>query len=268
MQRDLDGLTARTFDVLVVGGGIYGLTIAYDCAQRGLSVALIERYDFGSGASFNHLRKETPVVIYRELQPVQDIMGRQADAGVVRASLDKKNAATAVLGQPRGNNRAGRTRTDDDFVKHFDTICIYWLAPEGATVHSAAKQDYAAAMARPHNALLHLLHVEEGATSRLFGSIASTAEVNAGEEYFHGIVESLAQQGIRSELTVVHGEKPKDEIVQLAHLLEPDLIVMGAHGHRGVKDLIFGNTINGVRHEVSAPVLVVGDEPAYPNSYR
>ena len=28
-------LTARTFDVLVVGGGIYGLTIAYDAAQRG-----------------------------------------------------------------------------------------------------------------------------------------------------------------------------------------------------------------------------------------
>src|SRR6476659_11134371 len=56
MTRDLDGLTARTFDLLVVGGGIYGLTIAYDCAQRGLSVALIERHDFGSGASFNHLR--------------------------------------------------------------------------------------------------------------------------------------------------------------------------------------------------------------------
>jgi glycerol-3-phosphate dehydrogenase len=56
MQRDLDGLATRTFDVLVVGGGIYGLTIAYDCAQRGLSVALIERHDFGSGASFNHLR--------------------------------------------------------------------------------------------------------------------------------------------------------------------------------------------------------------------
>jgi glycerol-3-phosphate dehydrogenase len=56
MRRDLDALTARTFDVLVVGGGIYGLTIAYDAAQRGLSVALIERNDFGSGASFNHLR--------------------------------------------------------------------------------------------------------------------------------------------------------------------------------------------------------------------
>src|ERR1700674_463260 len=56
MVRDIDRLTARTFDLLVVGGGIYGLTVAYDAAQRGLSVALIEREDFGSGASFNHLR--------------------------------------------------------------------------------------------------------------------------------------------------------------------------------------------------------------------
>src|ERR1700704_2639492 len=56
MLRDLDQLVGRTFDVLVVGGGIYGLTIAYDAAQRGLSVALIDRDDFGSGASFNHLR--------------------------------------------------------------------------------------------------------------------------------------------------------------------------------------------------------------------
>src|SRR5260221_2657645 len=56
MIRDLDALTSRTFDVLVVGGGIYGLTIAYDAAQRGLSVALVEKDDFGSGASFNHLR--------------------------------------------------------------------------------------------------------------------------------------------------------------------------------------------------------------------
>ena len=52
MLRDVDRLTARTFDVLVVGGGIYGLTIAYDAAQRGL----IEADDFGSGSSFNHLR--------------------------------------------------------------------------------------------------------------------------------------------------------------------------------------------------------------------
>jgi glycerol-3-phosphate dehydrogenase len=56
MTRDLARLTDRTFDVLVAGGGIYGLAVAYDAAQRGLSVALIERDDFGSGNSFNHLR--------------------------------------------------------------------------------------------------------------------------------------------------------------------------------------------------------------------
>src|SRR3954468_19581091 len=56
MKRDIHQLTTRTFDVLVIGGGIYGLTIACDCALRGLSVALIERNDFGCGASFNHLR--------------------------------------------------------------------------------------------------------------------------------------------------------------------------------------------------------------------
>src|SRR3954465_10050640 len=56
MTRDIDRLTAHTFDVLVVGGGIYGLTIASDAADRGLTVALIDKHDFGSGASFNHSR--------------------------------------------------------------------------------------------------------------------------------------------------------------------------------------------------------------------
>src|SRR5215470_7612498 len=56
MIRDPGRLSSQPFDVAVVGGGVYGLTIAYDAAQRGLSVALVERDDFGGGASFNHLR--------------------------------------------------------------------------------------------------------------------------------------------------------------------------------------------------------------------
>ncbi|MDE3155215.1 MAG: glycerol-3-phosphate dehydrogenase/oxidase [Acidobacteriota bacterium] len=54
MTRDVSRLTAEPFDLLVVGGGIHGLTIAYDAAQRGLRVALVERGDLGSGSSFNH----------------------------------------------------------------------------------------------------------------------------------------------------------------------------------------------------------------------
>ena len=56
MNRDLNRLASVEFDLLVIGGGIYGLAAAYDAAQRGLSVALVERADFGSATSFNHLK--------------------------------------------------------------------------------------------------------------------------------------------------------------------------------------------------------------------
>src|SRR5688572_30713162 len=52
--RDTRRFEAAEYDVLVVGGGIHGLAIAYDAASRGLKTALVEASDFGSGASFNH----------------------------------------------------------------------------------------------------------------------------------------------------------------------------------------------------------------------
>ena len=50
-ERALAELGARTFDLLVVGGGITGAGIARDAALRGLAVALVERDDFASGTS-------------------------------------------------------------------------------------------------------------------------------------------------------------------------------------------------------------------------
>lgn len=52
--RDVTRLESGPFDLLVVGGGIHGLAIAYEASSRGLKTALIEAGDFGSGASFNH----------------------------------------------------------------------------------------------------------------------------------------------------------------------------------------------------------------------
>ena len=46
----------RPFDLIVVGGGFYGVTTAWDAAQRGLSVAIIDRDDFGAATSFNNLK--------------------------------------------------------------------------------------------------------------------------------------------------------------------------------------------------------------------
>ena len=136
------------------------------------------------------------------------------------------------------------------------------LVPLDHSFRDRAAIAHAAAMARLHGASLHLLHVEEGATSQLFGALSSTEEIREGEEYFQGIVQSLTDSGISAELTIEHGRSPRSVIVRKAREIQPDLIVMGAHGHRGLKDLIFGNTINAVRHHVAAPVLVVGDEPA------
>ena len=89
MIRDLDRLTGQTFDVLVVGGGIYGLTIAYDAAQRGLSVALIARDDFGSGASFNHLR-----TIHGGLRYLQSL-----DVGRARESVRERRTVARIAPQ-------------------------------------------------------------------------------------------------------------------------------------------------------------------------
>ena len=53
MQRDLRRLADTSFDLLVIGGGIYGAAAAWDATQRGLSVALVDERDFGGGTSFN-----------------------------------------------------------------------------------------------------------------------------------------------------------------------------------------------------------------------
>ena len=56
VTRDLQVLADTTFDLLIVGAGIYGATLAWDAAQRGLSVALIDQQDFGGGTSANSLK--------------------------------------------------------------------------------------------------------------------------------------------------------------------------------------------------------------------
>jgi glycerol-3-phosphate dehydrogenase len=89
MNRDLGQLSRDTFDVLVVGGGIHGLTAAYEAAQRGLRVALVERRDFGSGTSFNHHK-----TLHGGLRYLQT-----ADLARVRESISERRAFARVAPQ-------------------------------------------------------------------------------------------------------------------------------------------------------------------------
>ncbi len=116
---------------------------------------------------------------------------------------------------------------------------------------------HAASIARAHSAKLYLLHVEEDVTSQMFGSLASTAEVEAGMRYLEAIAEALRAQSIDVEAVVRYSSRPRLEIVRFAKELDPDLVVMGAHGHKGLQDLVFGTTIEGVRHELDAPILII-----------
>ncbi len=56
MNRNLAGLSHKVFDLLIIGGGIYGASAAWEAAGRGLSVALIEKGDFGGATSSNSLK--------------------------------------------------------------------------------------------------------------------------------------------------------------------------------------------------------------------
>jgi manganese transport protein len=126
--------------------------------------------------------------------------------------------------------------------------------------HSESDQDAlgnALAMARLHGARLILLHVEEGVTSQMFGSLSSTAEIKEGQDYLAHIVASLRERDVRVDVVVRHGNTPASQITAAVRDLKPDLIVMASHGHRGLLDLIFGTTINSVRHRVKVPILIV-----------
>ncbi len=82
MKRDLALLADRSFDVLVVGAGIHGACIAREAALQGLSVALVDRGDFGAATSANSLK-----VVHGGLRYIQTL-----DFGRMRESVHEQQA--------------------------------------------------------------------------------------------------------------------------------------------------------------------------------
>ncbi len=131
------------------------------------------------------------------------------------------------------------------------------LVPLDHTELDRLAVSHAAAMGKLYGACIYLLHVEEGVTSQVYGQAASTAEVELGEVYLERIARSLRDQGVSVETAIAHSASPTKEILRYAKEINPDLVIMGAHGHGGLKDLIFGTTISPVRHHLDVPMLIV-----------
>jgi manganese transport protein len=101
-----------------------------------------------------------------------------------------------------------------------------------------------------------LIHVIESATAKMYGSNTDDLETRKDEDQLLGYARQLQARGVTASAFLGYNDRV-EEIVRIVEEEGADLLVMGAHGHRGIKDFLYGETINKVRHELKIPVLVV-----------
>jgi len=100
------------------------------------------------------------------------------------------------------------------------------------------------------------VHVVESATALVFGDETEDLEAEDDSQRLEHFVEKINGMGFDAETKVGYGN-PKVLLPVFAAEFGADLLIMGAHGHGWFQDLIFGTTIEKVRHKVNIPVLIV-----------
>src|SRR3954454_8020055 len=113
-------------------------------------------------------------------------------------------------------------------------------------------------LARLTGAKLLLVHVADGWVARNFSQLelAESEEMRHDRTYLKQRQAELCNEGFSCEAVLALGE-PSDEIIKLAREKEVDLIAMTTHGHRFVSDILYGATVDKVRHAVEVPVLLL-----------
>jgi manganese transport protein len=101
-----------------------------------------------------------------------------------------------------------------------------------------------------------LLHIVESASARLLGQDSDDFETIKDTEQMEFYVKQLNQRGFVAEGKIGFRNRVK-EITRIVNENNADMLVIGAHGHTAIKDFIYGETVNAVRHELKIPVLVV-----------
>ena len=118
-------------------------------------------------------------------------------------------------------------------------------------------------LARTCGSSLVLIHVADGFAARNIGQLhlRDSEEMNADREYIERRAAELTQEGFDTSAVLAAGD-PAKEIVAAAEREQCDLIAMSTHGHRWLKDLIYGSVANTVRHVSTVPVLLVRATPS------
>ncbi len=100
------------------------------------------------------------------------------------------------------------------------------------------------------------IHIVESAGALAFGHEIEDLETQKDKQQLLSYAEKLKEQGYKVETKIGHGN-PKKIIPALVAEFKADLLVMGSHGHSTFSDILFGTTVEAVRHGVGIPVLVV-----------
>ena len=113
-------------------------------------------------------------------------------------------------------------------------------------------------LARITGAALLLVHVADGWVARNFQQLklAESQEMKDDRAYLETRTRELTKEGFTCDAVLALGE-PSDEIIKLARERSVDLIAMTTHGHRFINDILYGATVDKVRHEVEVPVLLL-----------
>ena len=106
------------------------------------------------------------------------------------------------------------------------------------------------------DAVYVLIHVVETASAKYFGAAADDFETRTDHERLEDYALQLKELGYH--ITIALGyENRIEEILRIVKQETADMIVMGAHRHSGIKDYVYGATVDKVRHKLSIPVLIV-----------
>ena len=104
-----------------------------------------------------------------------------------------------------------------------------------------------------------LIHIVETAGARLLGKDIQDKETQEDERILESYAEQMSKMGFETIVVLEFGS-PVVKITEQVKKSNCDLLIMGSHGHKGIKDIIFGSTADEVRHKVSIPVMIVKAE--------
>jgi manganese transport protein len=101
-----------------------------------------------------------------------------------------------------------------------------------------------------------LIHVVESAATRIMGDTVDDMETRNDQERLEHYASELSSKNISSSACLGYNDRVS-EIVRIVEENKIDLLVIGSHGHKGLKDIVYGQTVSSVRHNLKIPVLVI-----------